>query len=195
MIFYGLNNQIERDDMTELMRERRPLEASQLKIKNYTEQAWHEMAAIMADLDGRGIASAYNISPGFAIFPEGLKKVCMMMSDVTDRGMPVAISGYDLPADWVLRTSFWIQGRAMACLSWAVKSIKVLQAYQLTVQDDMYYDHGVLMNQRIDVRPTLIGVPNLLWILKEAVLKVFTTHGIKGMGIVENRKTNYVGIS
>ena len=111
----------------------------------------------MADLENRGTATAFVISPGFARFPVALKKFCMMMSDLKDRGMPVTISGYYLPVDRDFRTSFWTQGRALTCLSWAVKSIKELEAYQLTVKDDMYYDHWLLMSQRIDVHPMLAG--------------------------------------
>ena len=85
----------------------------------------------------------------------------MMMSDLTHRGMPFAISGYDLPVDNDFSTRYWDQGRAMAYLSVAVKSINGLEAYQLTVQDDMYYDHGLLMNQRIDIRRMLAGDVNL----------------------------------
>ena len=73
------------------------------------------------------------------------------------RGMPVAISGYDLPVNEDFRTGFWDQGRAMACLSWAVKSIKRLEAYQMTLQDDMYYDHGLLMSQRIKLHYMMTG--------------------------------------
>ena len=109
------------------------------------------METIMADLEGRDTAMAFVISPGFARFHDALKKFCMMMSDLTDRGMPVAISGYDLPVDNDFRTSFWDKGRAIACQSWAVKSIKGLEAYQLTAQDDMYYDLGLLMTHRIDI--------------------------------------------
>ena len=100
----------------------------------------------MADLGGRGTTTTFVISPGFARFQDALKKFCMLMSDLNDRGMSVAISGYDLPVDDDFRTGFWDQGRAMACLSWAVKSIKGLEAYQLTIQDNMYYDDGLLMS-------------------------------------------------
>ena len=120
-------------------------------IEHYAEQVWNEMEVIMIDLESRGTATAFVIFPGFSRFRDALKKFCMLMSDLTDRGMLLATSGYDLPVDMDFRTGFWDQGRAMACLSWAVKSIKGLEAYQLTLQDDMYYDHGLLMTQRIEI--------------------------------------------
>ena len=107
----------------------RPTESVQFKIEQYAEQVWSEMEVIMADLEGRGTATALVISPSFARFQDALKKFCMLMSDLTNRGMPVAISGYDLPVEEDFRTGFWDQGRAMACLSWAVKAIKGLEAY------------------------------------------------------------------
>ena len=91
-----------------------------------------------------------------------------------------AISGYDLLVDRDFRTSFCDQGRAMACLSWEVKSIKGLEAYQLTVLDDMYYDHWLLMSQRTDVHPVLTGDVNVQQRLVDAVLRGFRNHGIKG---------------
>ena len=82
------------------------------------------MDEIMFDVESRGTAVAFIISPGFSRYQGGLKKFCMMLSDLTDRGMPAAISGYNLPVDMNFRTGFWDQGRAMACLSWAIKSLK-----------------------------------------------------------------------
>ena len=73
--------------MTELMNEMRPLEASQFRIKEYAEQVWLEMETIMADLEYRGTATAFVMSPGFERLPDALKKFCMTMSDLTDRGI------------------------------------------------------------------------------------------------------------
>ena len=67
-------------------------------------------------------------------------------------------------------------------------------AVQLTVQDDMYYNHGLLMNKRIDIHPKMTGHPDLQRILKDTVVKVFTAHGIRGVEIVENRRRDYVRI-
>ena len=114
------------------------------------------MEAIRDELESRGTARAFFISPGFARFQDALKKFCMLLSDLTDRGMPVAISGYDLPVDEGFRTGFLDQGRAIVCLPWAVKSIKGLEAYQLTLQDDMYYDHGLLMSHRIELHHMML---------------------------------------
>ena len=119
--------------MTEAMKNPRPNSDVQRDKEQYAEQVWSEMEAIMVDRESRGTAAASVISPCFARFQDGLKKFCMMMSDLTDRGTPVAIFGYALPVDMDFRTGFWDQGRAMACLSWAVKSIKGLEAYKLTL--------------------------------------------------------------
>ena len=47
-IFYGLNDQIERQGITEIMRRMIPTEATQ--IGQYAEQIWSEMEIIMTDL-------------------------------------------------------------------------------------------------------------------------------------------------
>ena len=94
--------------------------------------------------------------------------------------MPVAISGYDLPDDVDFRTGFWDQDRAMACLSWTVKSIKGLEASQLTLQDDTYYDHGLLMSQRIELHHMMAGALDMQLKLKEAVfiaLQIIVSEG------------------
>ena len=79
--------------------------------------------------------------------------------------------------------------------SWAVKSIKGLEAYQLTVQDDMYYNHGLIMNQKIDIHRMLAGDVNLQLRLKDAALKAFANHGIKRVELVENCRRNFKGTS
>ena len=107
--------------------------------------------------------------------------------------MPVAISGYDLPVDMHFRTGFWDQGRAMACLSWAIKSIKGLEAYQLTHQDDLYYDHGLLMHQCIESRQLMHMGPEQREQLKTAVIEVFRDHGFKGTELKDIFKRNLVG--
>ena len=127
----------------------------------------------MFDVESRGTAVAFIISPGFSRYQGGLKQFCLMLSDLTDRGMPVAISGYDLPVDMNFRTGFWDQGRAMACLSWAIKLIKGLEAYQLTLQDDLYYDHGLLMHQRIENHQLMNLGPKAQAQLKGVVIGVF----------------------
>ena len=50
------------------------------------------MDEIMFDVESGNTAVAFIISPGFSRYQSGLKKFCMMLSDLTDRGMPVAIS-------------------------------------------------------------------------------------------------------
>ena len=56
VIFYGFNDQTERDGMNELTWERNPQEASQRKIERYAERKWQEMEVILEYLDSRGIA-------------------------------------------------------------------------------------------------------------------------------------------
>ena len=74
VIFYGLNDQIEVQGMTEVMRNMRPSESVQHIIEQYAEQVWTEMEVIMTDLESRGTAAAFVISPGFARFQDALKK-------------------------------------------------------------------------------------------------------------------------
>ena len=76
----------------------------------------------------------------------------------------------------------------MACLSWAVKSIKGLAAYQLTPQDDMYYDHGLLMSQSIEIHHMMAGDVNLQLRLEDAVFTAFVDQGIRGVDLVETRE-------
>ena len=147
----------------------------------------------LTDLESRGTATAFVISPGFARFQDALWKFCMLMSDLTDRAMPVAISGYDLPVDEDFRTGFWDQGRAMACLSWAVKPIKGLEAYQLTLQDDMYYDHGLLLTQRIEIHHRMHADQEAKEQLKKAVVEAFKGHGLKGVRLVETHRRSLLG--
>ena len=54
--------------MTEIVRQIRPNESVQYRIEQYAEPIWSEMKAIMADLESRGTATAFVISPGFARF-------------------------------------------------------------------------------------------------------------------------------
>ena len=63
-------------------------------------------------------------------------------------------------------------------LSWALKTIEGLEAYQLTLQDNMYYDHGLLMSQRTEIHLMVAGDVNLQLRLKDAVLRAFADHGI-----------------
>ena len=59
----------------------------------------------------------------------------------------------------------------------------------------MYYDHGLLMNQRIEIHRMLAGDVNLQLRLKDAVLRAFANHGIKGVDLVVNHRRDFKGIS
>ena len=59
----------------------------------------------------------------------------------------------------------------------------------------MYNDHGLLLNQRIDVHHMMAGDVNLQLRLKDAVLTAFADHGIRGLKLVETRKRGFKGKS
>ena len=73
------------------------------------------------------------------------------------------------------------------------KVIKGLEAYQLTHQDDLYYDHGLLMHQRIENHQQLNMGPEAQAQLKKAVIRVFRNHGFQETELKEIYKRGFIG--
>ena len=52
----------------------------------------------------------------------------------------------------------------------------------------MYYDHGLLMSQRIELHHMMAGDLDMQLKLKDAVLIALTDHSIRGVDLVETQE-------